>query len=321
MHTTNIGSPGLTAGVYLACVLGAIALVLLLPRTRLTRINLRAIGWLLGAATLGGGVLTLTRYASAGDPAPSAYFYLFAFIAVLAAIKVVTHTRPVFAALYFILSILASAALFLLLAAEFLAFALIIVYAGAILITYLFVIMLAYNEPAGPAGRFRDDVDRQAREPVAAAAVGFLLLAVLTSLFVDTLHEVPRGVAGRETEPALVALSSKVEAALREAELLQPGQRILDIDPEAGTALICLGGDRIVVDLPATLTIDNIESVGWDLLAEFPVSLELAGIILLLAMVGAVVLVREKTAEEEQDQAQSAGETPTPPHLGEGGAL
>ena len=57
------------------------------------------------------------------------------------AIRVITHPHPVYAALYFILTIIAMAGLILLLSAEFMAFAVIIVYAGAILVTYLFVIM------------------------------------------------------------------------------------------------------------------------------------------------------------------------------------
>ncbi len=304
IHTTNISSPGLTAGIYVACVLGALALVLLLPRTRQAGVNLKLIGWLLGAATLGGALLALSRFASAGDPTPSAYFYFFAFLAVFGAVKVVTHVRPVYAALYFILTVLASAAMFLLLAAEFMAFALIIVYAGAILITYLFVIMLAYNEVDTAAQRLRDDVDRQAREPVAAAAVGFLLLAVLTSLFVDTLHDVPRDAAGRESVPALAALHNKVESALREAELLPEGQQLLSIDAEARSALVGSADASTSVALPDTLTVDNIESVGWDLLAEFPVSLELAGVILLLAMIGAVVLVRQTPATAEETASE-----------------
>ena len=74
---------------------------------------------------------------------PNFNFYIFSFIALGAALRVISHPRPVYAALYFILAILSSCGLYVLLSAEFLAFALVIVYAGAILITYLFVIMLA----------------------------------------------------------------------------------------------------------------------------------------------------------------------------------
>lgn len=306
IHTTNISSTGLTVGLYVACVLGALTLILLLPRTRQPAVNVRVIGWLLGAATLGGLLLAFTRFATATDPAPNAYFYLFAFIAVFGAMKVVTHARPVFAALYFILTVLASAAMFLLLAAEFMAFALIIVYAGAILITYLFVIMLAYNESEETARAFRDGVDSEAREPVAASCVGFLLLAVLTSLFADSLHEVPRDLAERQSPPAVSALVGKVETSLRQADLLDEGQRVLSVDAAAGTAIVGTPQTPRTVELPEQMAIENIEYVGWDLLAEFPVSLELAGIILLLAMIGAVVLVRQTPGGQERPEQEEA---------------
>ena len=55
--------------------------------------------------------------------------------------------------------------LYLLLAAEFVSFALIIVYAGAILITYLFVIMLASQSPTEDQDRGEAEYDTTAREP------------------------------------------------------------------------------------------------------------------------------------------------------------
>ena len=80
----------------------------------------------------------------------------------------ITHHRPVFAALYFVLVVLSSAGLFLMLEAEFMAFALIIVYAGAILITYVFVIMLAQQAPVPGEEARQAEYDVIPREPAAA---------------------------------------------------------------------------------------------------------------------------------------------------------
>ena len=91
--------------------------------------------------------------------------------AIAAAVRMITHPRPVYAALYFVIVVLSSAALFLLLEAEFMAFALIIVYAGAILITYLFVLMLAHQAPQPGAEFGQPEYDRVPREPAAAATV------------------------------------------------------------------------------------------------------------------------------------------------------
>ena len=297
-NSAATSSTGLIAGIYVLCVAGAIALALLLPRGRRGRINLNAIGWVIGVASLGAAFLLITRMASSGNPSPDIYFYFFAFLALVASVKVVTHPKPVYSALYFILTVLASAGLYLLLAAEFMAFALIIVYAGAILITYLFVIMLAHDKADGNAEAARQaaEVDTVAREPVAAAAVGFLLLAVLTSAMVDSLSTLPPARMTDPTDDVLVHLDRKAASALREADALDKGQMVIKVDPAERLAVVgpkdgSVGGEN-AVPLPDSLHGENIESVGWSLLSDFPVSLELAGVILLLAMIGAVVLVR-----------------------------
>src|SRR4030095_6722893 len=89
-----------------------------------------------------------------GPERPEFFFAVFSLIAIASAGRMITHNRPVYSALYFIMVVLSSAALFLMLQAEFMAFALVIVYAGAILITYMFVIMLAQQAPTDeqPAG-------------------------------------------------------------------------------------------------------------------------------------------------------------------------
>ena len=81
------------------------------------------------------------------------YFWIFSAIALVGAVRVVTHPRPVYSALYFVLTVFATAGLFVLLWAEFMAAALVLIYAGAILVTYVFVIMLAAAVDAA-AGRW-----------------------------------------------------------------------------------------------------------------------------------------------------------------------
>src|SRR5436305_5171695 len=78
------------------------------------------------------------------------YFWIFSGVGIVGAIRVITHTRPVYSALYFVLTVFATAGLFVLLWAEFMAAALVLIYAGAILVTYVFVIMLA-AEAAPPS--------------------------------------------------------------------------------------------------------------------------------------------------------------------------
>lgn len=69
-------------------------------------------------------------------------FYFFAGLLVFAAVMVITVRNPVHAALFLILSFFSSAAIWLLLGAEFLAIALVLVYVGAVMVLFLFVIMM-----------------------------------------------------------------------------------------------------------------------------------------------------------------------------------
>ena len=69
-------------------------------------------------------------------------FYLSAFIAVIATVLVITRTNAVHALLYLIVSLLAVALIFLALGAPFVAALEVIIYAGAIMVLFIFVIMM-----------------------------------------------------------------------------------------------------------------------------------------------------------------------------------
>ncbi len=69
-------------------------------------------------------------------------FYIFSAVLVAAAVAVVTVRNPVFAALFLVLAFFNSAALWLLLEAEFLALVLVLVYVGAVMVLFLFVVMM-----------------------------------------------------------------------------------------------------------------------------------------------------------------------------------
>jgi len=69
-------------------------------------------------------------------------FYAFAAILIVAALGVITTRNPVHAALFLVLAFVQSAALWLLIEAEFLAIALVLVYVGAVMVLFLFVVMM-----------------------------------------------------------------------------------------------------------------------------------------------------------------------------------
>jgi NADH-quinone oxidoreductase subunit J len=69
-------------------------------------------------------------------------FYVFATILVAAALAVIISKNPVHAALFLVLSFVTSAAIWLLVEAEFLAIVLVLVYVGAVMVLFLFVVMM-----------------------------------------------------------------------------------------------------------------------------------------------------------------------------------
>ena len=90
------------------------------------------------------------------------FFYIFSAAALVGGVLTVTSRNPIYSALWFASVVLSTAGLFLLASAPFLAAGTIIVYAGAIIVTFLFVIMLAqmegkalYDRAAGPPARRR----------------------------------------------------------------------------------------------------------------------------------------------------------------------
>lgn len=243
-------SPAVANWFYAVCVLGALALHTLLPQRR-PRV---LVGVVLGAMALCAWLLVLgLRLAS---PGTSVFFYVFAGLALVAAVRVVTHSRPVYSALYFVLVIVSVAALLVLMRAEFLAAALVIIYAGAILVTYLFVIMLAQQSGA-PA------YDRTSREPFWSVVAGFLFLAAVSG----PAGELPTVGDGRSVPVALQEAAPRPEAAQR---------------PESSP--------------PPTTS--NTVAVGASLMTTYVVGVELAGLLLLISMIGAIGLARKRLPPE-----------------------
>jgi NADH-quinone oxidoreductase subunit J len=313
--------------LYIALALGAIGVGLALPRKG---VSPQVLGGLIAGAAGGLAILGLSLKAFS-EHLPNVYFYVFAVVALGSALRVITHPRPVYAALYFILTIIATAGLFLILSAEFMAFALIIVYAGAILITYLFVIMLATQASAEDEESTLIDYDTVSREPVAATVVGFLLLGVLTTMLFRGLPGLPTpkdaSVAGRE---ALSNMPSRLEAAYREKGLIAKDESIVGviygtpaINFEAGTATIQKAGGAETRELawPEGVTPSNAEGLGFNLLRDHPGTIEIAGVILLMAMLGAVVLSRKQVEMDEDEKRRQAHLLASRASSGAGGSV
>ena len=158
-----------------AAVLAVLGLVFLLPRPRGRFVPLGILCSV--AAAVVAGVFVATTFADGVFVTPSVMnpsqedigqvlFWLFSAGAVGFGAVLVTQRNPARGALAFAFVVLSTCGLFLLLAAPFLMAATVVVYAGAIVVTFLFVLMLSH------AGGPSDENDRS-REPLLGSLAGF----------------------------------------------------------------------------------------------------------------------------------------------------
>jgi NADH-quinone oxidoreductase subunit J len=243
--------------ILLLCGIAGIGTLLLLPSTREAAAR-KIGGTMLVLAALIGVATLIHTFGDQTANGVGVYFWIFSAIALVGAIRVVTHPRPVYSALYFVLTVFATAGLFVLLWAQFMAAALVLIYAGAILITYVFVIMLAAQaqspSDAKPLAGLAE-YDLTSREPTIAACVGFVLMGVILFVTFDKAQ-------GLETAD-------------------QTGANISQAIPQPAEA-------------------GSTQSIGYYLFDHQLVNLELASLILTLAMVGAIVIARKRVIDPNE---------------------
>jgi len=177
-------------------------------------------------------------------------FYLFSAVAVLSAVMVVSARNPVHSVLFLILAFFNAAGLFVLLGAEFLAMILVVVYVGAVMVLFLFVVMMLDINFA----ELREGFLRY-------LPIGLLVGAVL----------------------------------LAELILVLGGW---SISPEAART--------VALPIPNPAEVPNTEALGRILYTRYVYAFQVSGLILLVAMIGAIVLtlrtregVRRQRAAEQ----------------------
>jgi NADH-quinone oxidoreductase subunit J len=116
-------------------------------------------------------------------------FYVFAALLILSAFMVITVRNPVHAALFLVAAFFCSAAIWLLLEAEFLAIVLVLVYVGAVMVLFLFVVMMLDVNLA----RLREGFARYlpVGALVALAMVASMILVVRSGQFGATTFPAP----------------------------------------------------------------------------------------------------------------------------------
>lgn len=265
---------GLNLENLLWIALGGLGLYLLLPRGKHGDFGpVRIFGALLATASLvqTAGNLAL-RFSHLTN---GLAFYVLATISVVSAVLMITSRNPVYSALWFALTLLTNSGLYLLNRAEFLAAATIIIYAGAIIVTFLFVIMLA--QPRGTA-----QYDHYSREPFMSCLAGIILAWTLT---------------GTISYVGQVELSPPATHITR----LTKSEKILTLMPSHGTvgATLQKYGDSVqILD-----TRGHVDGLGRALFLNHYISVEVIGVILLIAVVGALLIATQGTPAQKDSTA------------------
>jgi NADH-quinone oxidoreductase subunit J len=224
--------------LYWSCVLLAVGLWFSMPRGGARGRN---IGLVLVVVSLG---LIATQLPLLVGWLDQGLFTVLAAVTVLSCVAAIISRSAVYAAIWFGLALLGTAGLFLLVGAQFLSVATVTVYAGAILVTFLFVIMLA--QPRGHA-----HYDRVSWEAFLSAAAGAILVGLLTAVIgrgIDSMEHVsaaPALAAGGGAPESADNVLAENHVALLGRELL--GRHLIAMQAAGALMLAALVGAMAVV--------------------------------------------------------------------------
>lgn len=200
-------------------------------------------------------------------------------ISLVGALGLVTAKNPVHAALFMVMALFGIAVLFLAQDAQFLAAVQVIVYAGAIVVLFLFVIMLLGVDTAEDL-----DVEPIAGQRPLALLIGVATLA-LSVIFVAVITD-----GGATGVPS--AVQERVDSVT-----LSPDVSATELLPDDQT----LGAENKA----------NIEQLGETIFTDYVFAFEITALLLTIAVVGAVVLARRPKADLEPipDRYEYEGES------------
>jgi NADH-quinone oxidoreductase subunit J len=276
----------------LGTALAAVGIWWLLPGSSLRRRTLGGVLALVGFGCLGAQVPVV------GDWFTKGMFHAIAAATIVAAVATISFRSPVYCAIWFGMTLTGTAGLFLLAGAEFLAVATIVVYAGAILVTFLFVLML--SQPEG-----HTSYDRRSWEAMISAFTGAVLVGILTAMIGSVITK-----AASEAEFRM----------FRETESSLTGRHILKTKAAEGSK----AGATSVAERSASAAAGHnpytISRLGAVLFTRYLVAVEAAGALLFAALVGAAVIVGQGRAAGLPENPRAGGGTRQPAG-GEGGTV
>jgi NADH-quinone oxidoreductase subunit J len=227
-------------------LLGIIALWLLIP----THAYNKVVHWVGCFSALLAGILLAYDMPRYTEFSSQAGFWVLAVVTLGSGVAMISARNPVYSALWFALSLLGTSGLYLVQGAQFIGMATIVVYAGAIVVTFLFVIMLAQ-----PEGHAAYDRISWGKFPKPAALI---IACLFLGLLMGAIHPWQGGtLPGQSTEQA-----QPLNGGASMAELQEKG----------------------------VLHSNHMAHLGRELFSRQLIAVEVAGTLLMAALVGAIAI-------------------------------
>jgi NADH-quinone oxidoreductase subunit J len=264
-----------------SALLAAIGMLLMLPRGRVAGRSVRVAGAIFALAGLVGFAWKLPQITPLLD---AGLFWILAAVTIMSAAATVTFRSPVYCAIWFAMTLLGTSGLMFFQGAQFLGIATMVVYAGAILVTFLFVLMLA--QPEGHA--YYDRVSWEA--PISTIA-GAIMVAILTMTIANTVSGVRTQAAASTTTPA----ATTAPATGARAETPGLAAQVANEPPVVAQS----------EKLPPPEF--HMAQLGAELFGGHLIAVEVAGTLLLAALVGAAAIVAQSKQAVTPGSGRSHG--------------
>lgn len=263
-------------------ILWAIGLILLMPGKSGTRKGQSPVH--LGITGLG----LLAFLAGFGNTdaelVPELLFWIFSVGALAGGVLMITASNPVYGALWFAIATLCTCGLFLTQSAPFLAAATIIVYAGAVIVTFLFVIMLARQ--SGSAG-----YDQRSQNAVVACLAAFLLIGAITkTLQTNTVEFASPAIAMTAAAETPDSPSAEPAAPTAPEPAAQAAAQSLLMEAPAPAPAKPKPSPNYLSRADAKTPLGSLRGLGRSLFSDYLFAVELAGTLLLVASIGAIAI-------------------------------
>lgn len=233
----------------------------------------------------------------------TALFFVFSAVLLFAAFRVITARNPVYAALYLVLTFFQASAIWMMLSAEFLAITLVLVYVGAVMVLFLFVVMmLDINVDTLREGFWK-------HFPLAAGfgvLIALEMSAVLLGGFrateiapvataqvtaANTTASAPASATALTTASQVASSATETASVAATATASEPASNAMVASTVASSASIVVSKPTVATASAASsATISNTRALGILLYTEYLFPLEIAAVILLVAIITAIAL-------------------------------